>query len=354
MPPRKRSKENAGLPSRWRFTRNAYYYQVPPGQEAAWDGKKTFRLGGSLHEAYATWAKRLESLDDVRTVSDLLDRYAIEELPKKAPKTQAENQRHINSLRAVFGTAKLNDIKPMHVYQYVDARSAKTAAHREVEVLSHAFTKAIEWGLIDKHPFKGQVRLSGEKPRDRYVEDWEVVEALSLTSKRKRGSVKAIQAYIRIKLLTGMARSDLLRLRPGRDFKEDGIHNQRHKTAKTTGKRTIYEWTSELRAAVKEATEARPVDISQFLFCNAKGLGYFNEEKGTANGWDSMWQRFMDRVLKETKVAERFTEHDLRAKCASDAESLEHARQLLAHADGRLTQRVYRRKPEVVKPGKGF
>jgi integrase len=63
-----------------------------------------------------------------------------------------------------------------------------------------------------------------------------------------------------------------------------------------------------------------------------------------------MWQDFMARVLKETKVTERFPEHDLRAKCASDAGSLEHTRALLSHADGRLTERIYRRKPERVKP----
>jgi len=44
------------------------------------------------------------------------------------------------------------------------------------------------------------------------------------------------------------------------------------------------------------------------------------------------------------------TEHDLRAKCASDAATLEHARALLAHVDSRLTDRVYRRKPEMVRP----
>ena len=59
-----------------------------------------------------------------------------------------------------------------------------------------------------------------------------------------------------------------------------------------------------------------------------------------------MWQRFMDRVLTETAVVERFTEHDLRAKVGSDAESLERARVLLQHADTRTTLRVYRRKPE--------
>lgn len=57
----------------------------------------------------------------------------------------------------------------------------------------------------------------------------------------------------------------------------------------------------------------------------------------------------MDSVLSETKVAERFTEHDLRAKCASDADWLEHARALLSHANARTTEVIYRRKPERVR-----
>jgi integrase len=97
------------------------------------------------------------------------------------------------------------------------------------------------------------------------------------------------------------------------------------------------------------AKQARPV-LSRFLFCNRKGKGYIDEETGLAHGWDSMWGGFMDRVLAETKVTERFTEHDLHAKCASDAKSLEHARALLSHADARTTNAIYRRKPERVRP----
>jgi integrase len=148
--------------------------------------------------------------------------------------------------------------------------------------------------------------------------------------------------------MTGMARSDLLRLTSA-NLKEDGIYIQRHKTAAKTGKRTIYEWTPELRATVEMAKQTRPV-LSPYLFCNRKGEGYIDEETGLRHGWDSMWGRFMDRVLRETKVTERFTEHDLRAKCASDAESLEHARALLSHADARTIEAIYRRKPERVKP----
>lgn len=194
--------------------------------------------------------------------------------------------------------------------------------------------------------------MQGEAPRTRYVEDWELVEVLALPCKRKKGSVLMLQAYIRLKLLTGLARSDLLRLNPLEDFKADGIHVTRHKTAGKTGKSTIYEWNGDLRAAVTTAIEVRPAKVEHLLFCTRCGKSYIHEAKETASGWDSMWQRFMGRVMTETSLAERFTEHDLRAKCASDAETLDHARALLSHVDSRVTDRIYRRKPERVQPGK--
>ena len=351
-PPHKRKPENKGLPKRWTLAHGAYYYYVPKGLEHLWDNKKMFRLGKTLPEAYRVWTDRIEAQANVKKIKDLLDRYLIEVVPGKAPRTQEENRKAMPRLRSVFGEMGLNAVKPRHVYQYVEKRKARTSSHREIAVLSHALTKAVEWGYIDRHPFKGEIRLVGEKPRTRYVEDWEILECLNLPANRQKGSVLVIQAYIKIKLMTGMARSDLLRLSQS-DLKDDGIHIQRHKTRKSSGKRTIYEWTPELKEAVEFAKSIRPIAISPFLFCNREGHCYINEETGKASGWDSMWQRFITRVLRETNITERFTEHDLRAKCASDAESLEQARGLLSHADAKTTESIYRRKPERVKPLKG-
>lgn len=347
--PKPRLQHNRGLPERWQYEHGAYYYRVPVGLESAWDGKKRFRLGNTLPEAYKVFADRCGTLKNAKTVAELLDRYGLQVVPKKAPKTQDSNVRAIARLRLAFGKASLTDITPQHVYQYVEARTAKVSAHREIEVLSHAFTKAVEWGFINRHPFKGQVRLEGEPPRTRYVEDWEVRECLALKPLRKRGSVLMIQAYIRLKLLTGLSRGDLLRLRLDDHIREDGIHVQRHKTKNKTGKRTIYtfEQVPERKDVIEEIKRVRPA-LSPFLFCNRRGEGYLNEKTGDANGFKSMWWHFMDRVLAETQVKERFTEHDLRAKAGSDAESLEKARALLQHADARTTMVVYRRKPERV------
>ena len=48
---------------------------------------------------------------------------------------------------------------------------------------------------------------------------------------------------------------------------------------------------------------------------------------------------------------ERFTEHDLRAKAASDTD-INHAQILMDHANSETTERIYRRKPVVVEIAK--
>jgi integrase len=152
-------------------------------------------------------------------IRDLLERYAIEVIPAKAKATQRGDRLALVNLRKVFGDMKLPDLEPQHIYKYADTRldkkgnkSPSTGLH-EIRFFKHAFTKAVEWGLIARHPFKGEVRLKGAKSRTRYVEDWEIVEPLALEPTRKRGSVLMIQGYIRIKLLLGIRRGDMLRIR---------------------------------------------------------------------------------------------------------------------------------------------
>ena len=132
-----------------------------------------------------------------------------------------------------------------------------------------------------------RVRLKGAKPRSRYIEDWEIIEALSLVPKRKSGSVLMLQAYIRLKMLIGIRRGDMLRLRMS-DITDAGIMVRPHKTLNSTGFARTFEWTPALRTALDMALAARPIDIAPWLFCTKRGKGYFNEETGEASGSDSM------------------------------------------------------------------
>lgn len=342
-PPRKRNQENRGLPRRWRHRYGAYYYQVPLGLEMLWDGKKEFLLGRSLQQAYKTWSERLELQSEARTIGQLLDQYSVQVVPTKAWKSQESNQISIRRLRLVFGEMLVSAIEPHHVYKYVTMVSEKHGLHsarRDWEVLRHVYTKAVEWGLVKAHPLIGQVRLEKPKPRDRYVTDAELSAALEYAN-------PLINAYIEFKLLTGLRRKDILLLRRD-DLREDGIHVRPTKTAKSSGKKLIIQWSQELEDAVAAAFAVPRKVGSVFLFPNRSGKCYVDKETGRANGFDSAWDRFMEKV--EAAGVERFQERDLRAKSASDDVDLESARRRLGHTSEQITRTVYRRKGEVVQP----
>jgi hypothetical protein len=346
--PKKRNPENKGLPTGWRQRsgRKGYYYDVPKGCEAQWDGKRLFKLGETLPEAYTVWAERVNRQSSASTIGDLLDMYMIRVVPQKAIRTQKGNKGHCKVLRLVFGEMSIHSLLPVHVYQYYEKREAKFAAKREIALLSHAFTKAIEWGLVERHPFKGQVRLPGEKARERYVEDWEILEVFSLSPSHDKDPISYVKSYIEIKLLTGLRQTDMLKLNLHDHIKEEGIELRTNKNNKWV----LIKWTPLLREAVERAKTMRPVDISPYLFCTRRGECYYNEETGSSSGWESLWQRVMKRALKETKLEQKFQEKDIRAKVGSDQENDEKAARILTHSNTSITEKHYRRKAQSVTP----
>ncbi len=342
--PKKRLSQNKGLPQRWTMKHGAYYYIVPAGMESKWDGKKWFKLGKTLHEAHREWAKRLEQDTQGQTVSQILDRYMAEVAPAKAEKTYRGNIEQAEKIRAVFGDMAPNDIIPQHIYIYVEKRDAKISARRELALLSHAMTKAVEWGYINRHPFKGEVRMKSEKPRTRYIEDWEIHECLKLEPFPGHFCrTRMIQAFIAFALVTGRRKGEILNLKVS-DIKPDGIYIHTSKR----GKPIIIQWTETLRYVTQQLLDQRPVDISPYVVCNRSGQGY--SEGKDSSGFGSIFTRFMDRAIAETKLKERFTIHDVRAKCASDIKCDEDARRLLSHASVNTTRKIYRRKAETVRP----
>jgi len=58
----------------------------------------------------------------------------------------------------------------------------------------------------------------------------------------------------------------------------------------------------------------------------------------------------MDKVMADTRATDRFQERDLRAKVATDSNTLQETSERLGHSDTGITQRVYRRKPIVIEP----
>lgn len=268
------------------------------------------------------------------TVSDLIDRYLREVAPTKAPRTYRDNVKEARYLRRVFGHMFLTDVTKQHIYKYLDERGkqALVRANREISLLTHMFKKAERWGDIS-HSQNPCVRIEKlkEKRRKRYVTDKEY-----LAFREHAGPF--IAAYLDVKYLTALRQGDLLSMSLSQ-LKDDGIHV----TIGKTGKKVIFKWNPDLRAAVDVARRLRRPVKGMYLFCNRRGQPY------TGSGFRSIWQRRMKSALSSGVLKERFREHDIRAKSASDAKP-DHACELLAHMDARTTETFYRRTPKVVHP----
>ena len=326
----RRRKTDKYLPERM-YQRSGTFYLVEYGTN------KWVNLGRDYVKAMAQYARLRGPEGSITTMNHLLDRYLREVAPTKALRSYESNLKEAKYLRAALGEMRPGEIKSITVYQYMDHRgkSSEVRANREVALLSHMFTKAIRWGVVEENPCRGVERFK-EKARTRYIEDWEY-----LAFREYAGSL--IAAYLDFKLITGLRKSDILSLRMDQ-IKEDGIHI----TISKTGKRMIIEWSDALRYAVDQVRRIpKPKRQSSvrglYLFCTRHGAQY------TVSGFSSIWQRKMSSALKEGIIKERFTDHDLRRKTGSDT-SLEHAVRLLGHSDSKVTSKHYRVKPEVVKP----
>lgn len=338
--PKPRTKLNKKLPLRWRYKHGAYYYRVPPDQEVYWNGKKEFRLGKTEIEAYATYTSRITNLEfTVSTVNDLLIRYAAEVMPLKSPKTQQSNHYSINRLRPVFGHMTPSHVKVSHLIQYFEILKKKShaTARHDFQLFRHLYTMAVQWGVMDQNPFFG-IRLPQVKKRQRYVTDNELAESLKAAS-------PILTGYILLKLSTGLRRGDILRLTL-EQANQQVLTVTPHKTALTSGKSLAFNITPQLRNILNYC--AMHTKSKKYLFSTVKGHPYI-DENGNCNAFDSLWQRYMKRALKQTGLTEKYQEKDLRAKTATDLGLLAGSR-LLGHSNLNVTNNHYIRKPEVLNP----
>jgi len=260
--------------------------------------------------------------------------YDVGLAPKKARRSYEDNIKQSRYLRAYFGNMRLQDVTQPHIYKYRDERGKRSEvqANRELSLLSHMFKHAVMWGDLhhSANPCVNIQRFK-EHARNRYVEDWEYA-----AFKDHAGSL--IAAYIEFKYMTGFRQGDILAIRRDQ-LKEDGIHI----TIGKSGKKYIMEWSDDLHAAVDAIGKLKRPVRGLYLFCTRTGQPY------TGNGFRSIWQRKMRSALETGILKERFRDHDIRAKAASDTDS-RHAVELMTHQDGRITKKHYRRKPEKVRP----
>ncbi len=309
-------KTRTDLPRRMYHHHGAYYF-FPKGEKA-------IRLSADYGEAMAKYAAIVQVKTSRCRLSAVMDAYSREKLPALKPRTREDYLDGIRRLRPVFGDMWPEDLEPKHVYQYMKMRGAPTRANREKAVLSNVMQQAIEMGLINTNPCK-QVRRNKESPAVREVTESEVAAFLPFCP-------EWLQAYLGVKLLTGLRQGDMLRLNLFA-IRDDGLFVETGKT----GKRLLFGWTPALKAAVDRCRALRRKPSESLLFTI------------TQSGFKSAWARAMHDYTDDK--GKRFAENALRAKVATEAHEIGlDATSMLGHSSDAVTRRHYIRGTKKVSP----
>lgn len=306
-------------------------------------------LGTDLTEAKRRWAD-LECRPapaETGLMSAVFDRYARDVIPTKAPRTQRDNDACLKWLRRVFDSAPIDAVTPQHIAQYRDTRgkTAPVRANREIALLSHVWNMAREWGYTAKeNPVKG-VRKNKEKPRDFYADDqvWAAVYAVAGPDLRDA---------MDLNYLTGQRPADVLKMRQA-DIKDGALEVRQNKTGKVLRILLDDDGARTELGRVIDRIKGRKV-FSLYLVATPEGrpltaamlrLRFDAARLAAAEAADAAG----DDALAARIRAFQF--RDIRPKAASDL-PLEHASRLLGHTEREITEKVYRRLGETVKPVK--
>lgn len=354
------------LPKRLNVIAGIYYYRPKDG--------KPINLGKDQNEALRRYRELVPTDRKLTTMADVFDRYQIEVIPTKAPRTQLDNAKEIGNLRRSFGLFLPEEVTAQDIYKYMDARGAPVRANREVALLSHIFKKAIRWGVVRRNPcVKGEVERNPEVPRDRYVSDRELEFF-------KQHASPMIRAYCDFKYLTGMRKGDILTLQKSA-IQEDGIRyvqrkvrRRNPKTGERKGRERLIVWTTELREVVDRILALRrgrgrrmrnpqnkcgwgprrPAPETIYVFATLDGTPYYDDERARADGFDAIWKRYMkkakEKAAAEGWTFEHFTEHDIRAKTGTDAEEAGQAGHKLLGNSEKQFRTAYDRGLEKILP----
>lgn len=233
-----------------------------------------------------------------------------DQLAERALKTQSEYHRYANNIintklanQKLFGDTKLKHITPKVIRRYLDSKRAKISANRHVQFLKAVFNWGRErYDSVNDNPCAG-VKLHKEKPRDRYIEEWEYNLVINLAN------VEYVAIFMEIAYLSRARWSEIANLKRT-NIKDNGIYIKRTKGSKDE----ITLWTPRLRKAIDRALAFNRNRISEYLIHDKDGLPI------KKNTFDSAWQRLMVKALKNG-LKEKFTFHDIKARGVSDHET---------------------------------
>jgi integrase len=244
--------------------------------------------------------------------SKFMDKYLEwSESRKRSFKRDMTSSKH---LRPFFKNKKVNEIDPLMIERYIRNRKAEIKAmkknrgkierdvsfasiNREIALLKHLYSKAIEWRIVDKNPVKC-IKMLSEKRRERYLKNDEINALLEACETNKN---KCLKVIIMTAIGTGGRLNEILNIKvKDVDFRNSKINLEHTKTGEN-GKLTMSE---HLKEVLIDHLKNNNNFNNEYLFCKSNGEPFKDIKTAFKN------------ALKQAGIKD-FRFHDLRHTFAS-------------------------------------
>jgi integrase len=266
--------------------------------------------------------------EDIRTaptMANLAERFIADYLPRKRPSTQrVYGQQIAADVVPAFGTMKVAAVTHADVDGWHRRMRARpTHANRTLAVLSKMLTLAVRWGWRPDNPCKGVERF-GEEKRTRYLSGAELDR---LTAALDKLPDQSAADAVRLLLLTGARRGELLAAKWANIDLEAGVWNKPGATTKT---KTLHSVPLS-QPACRLLAEMRERADSDWLFPARSGDGHRSHINATWIG--------LRKAAKLPGVRLHDLRHTYATILASSGLSLPVIGKLLGHTTPIMTQR---------------
>jgi hypothetical protein len=308
------------------------------------EGKRDLALGKDREAAIEKWKELyFGGLDKDGTLQQAFDQWRRDVLPTYTnPETLRDYTRWLPKIERAFGSATWDGVELADLTQYLERRSGKTQANREISLLILIWNWARKKGLTSlPHPAAGMKDWKNKESARAIVVSDEVFEAIYFEADQ------VLRDYMDVATATAM--------RPG-DCRQAPLphDSELHWKASKTGKRAMFDITdSQVLPELVERRRAMPQVTHAHLLTTEDGQPVTQEdlrERMTLARTRAAHKAAMANREDLACVIKQIITPDMRKRSSDLAPSLEEASKLLQHSNTELTRKHYRFKPPQLRP----
>ncbi len=294
------------------------------------------KIGPSKRQAETVLKKRMVQVAENRFLEvekyekikfeKMTDLY-LENYSKPNKKSSRRDVTSINNLKPFFAGKYLHEITPLDMEKYKRGRQGKVSnatVNREIACLKHIFTKAIEWGIVQKNPGKKVKLLRERNTRLRYLDEKEIGRLYD-------AGAEHLKPIVTVALNTGMRKEEILSLK----WKDLDFRNRIIAILDTKNGESRELPMNDI--VYKTLLAVKKLPGSPWVFCKKNGERYGNIRKA------------FEGARKRAAIVD-FRFHDLRHTFASHlimaGVDLRTVQELLGHKSFEMTLRYAHLSPE--------